>query len=127
MGVSDYKKTIILAFFRLEKQLAVKIRRRKNFEKKIFIKKFWGVSKTRRLTRRRKRRCCVKGGGNCGGGGKLQGRTRRFSAAESGIKVNKFHYARSRASKFKSSYTRSQQLLQVLQVIRQLFFTCAWV
>jgi len=40
-GVSDfYKKTIILAFFRLEKQLAVKIRRRKNFEKKIFIKKF---------------------------------------------------------------------------------------
>jgi len=41
MGVSDYyEKTIILAFFRLEKQLAVKIRRRKNFEKKFFIEKF---------------------------------------------------------------------------------------
>jgi len=81
-----------------------------------------GDGKLRGRTRRMTAACCVKGGG---GGGKLPGRTRRFSAAESGIKVSKFNDARSRASKFKSSYIRSQQLLQVLQVIRQLFFTCA--
>jgi len=50
MGVSDfYKKTIILAFFRLEKQLAVKIRRRKKnffikkFKKKIFFSTFFPI------------------------------------------------------------------------------------
>jgi len=112
------------------------------------------VGKTRR---RKRRCCIKGGGGNCGGGVKLRGRTRcmtlpccvkdggggiqrrklrrrRKKEAYTSLfgggkwhKSDEFNDARSRASKFKSSYTRSQQLLQLLQAIRQLFFTCARV